>query len=173
MKRIFVDKSRAEIDFPGISLIFASRRYELKSSWWNCMVWYHPMTLICVGDQTYNATTAALLKPYVPRAYFRYKAICCNVFPIQLYITMSALSYVHTTLCPQRPSHKVVTWLSSFYAWYSQSSNRKHPDNLSIVDDRRCDLWSDLPDIVKRNGFTKTSIYIYFFLFPKFTRRTF
>src|SRR5437016_13501823 len=25
--------------------------------------------------------------------------------------TMSTLPYVHTTLCPQRPSHKVVTWL--------------------------------------------------------------
>ena len=25
--------------------------------------------------------------------------------------TLPTLPYVHTTLCPQRPSHKVVTWL--------------------------------------------------------------
>src|SRR6185312_14672377 len=38
--------------------------------------------------------------------------ICLRTRPNNHLIPFN-LPYVHTTLCPQRPSHKVVTWLST------------------------------------------------------------
>src|SRR6185312_10260591 len=51
----------------------------------------------------------------------------------ETHITTSPLPYVHTTICPQRPSHKVVTKLTFWFDCMSGSTVRARRAGLCIL----------------------------------------